>query len=245
MKRFFPLMLAGVMAITSLPVAFATNIYNSNSPETDVGTQVVYKGNGTENYTITVPAQLNPGTGGNVTLTGTWASDRVVKVTAEKTVLMTSSLLSSDQQSLNVYFSDIVQEGNNVESITRTERVAVEAMPSNIMFGKWSGTFYYNVSVDDVDVGIRWGQKYLLVDDVQDDGFHPDSWMIFYEDGSSVSTESTATAGSWAYADGVLKDPYGVWNFIVTNKGKTIICYANNGVETIYFGTYQLDEPAT
>lgn len=244
MKRIFPLMLAGVMAVASLPVAFATNIYNSNSTETGVGTQVIYDGKSTESYTITVPAQLTPGAGGDVTLAGTWASDRVVTVTADKSVLMTNSLLNSDQQALNVYFSDIVQVGNNVESIVRTERVSVEDMPSNILFGVWSGTFYYNVSIDDLDTGIRWGQKYLLVDDIQDDGFYPDSWMIFYEDGSSVGAEVTNAAGSWVYADGVLQDPYGVWNFIVTNKGKTIICYANNGVETIYFGTYQLDEPA-
>ena len=81
MKKIFSLLLAVLMLVSALPVAYAaeTNDYTA-------GTAVVYTADNSTDYSITVPATLAPGASGIVTLSGSWASNQTVKVTADKTV---------------------------------------------------------------------------------------------------------------------------------------------------------------
>ena len=76
MKKIISLLLVGIMALSMIPTALATTDYSN-------GTEVKYEGQGAAQYTITVPALLAPEGSGTVTLSGTWASDCKVKVTAD------------------------------------------------------------------------------------------------------------------------------------------------------------------
>ncbi len=144
MKRIFSLMLAVLLLVSAIPTALAANDYSQ-------GTQVVYEATGSESYTVTVPAQLAPGGNGTVTLSGTWADNRIVTVTSDPTVTLTNSIKAEDQKVLNVNFNGISEAGSNTGSQTFTEGVSVDDI-TNALFGTWSGRFNYNVNIADVPV---------------------------------------------------------------------------------------------
>ena len=142
MKRILSFLLAILLLISVIPTALATNDYTQ-------GTQVVYQSSGSESYTITVPALLAPGSSGTVTLSGTWAENRTVNVTADPTVTLTNSIKSTDQKVLNVTFAGISELGSNTSSQTFAEPVSVDNI-TNALFGTWNGKFNYNVEITDM-----------------------------------------------------------------------------------------------
>lgn len=146
MKKILSLGLAGIMMFSALPVAYA-----ADTADYTAGTQVSYTADADANreYSITVPALLNPGQSGTVTLKGKWASNETVKVTADATVELTNSINSNDKKVLNITFAGMEKAGDNVEEKTYTENVAVATMPADALFGTWSGRFNYNVEFDD------------------------------------------------------------------------------------------------
>ena len=146
MKKYLSLALAGIMMFSALPVAYA-----ADTADYTAGTQVSYTADADTNreYSITVPALLNPGQRGTVTLKGKWASNETVKVTADATVELTNSINSNDKKVLNITFAGMEKAGDNVEEKTYTENVAVATMPADALFGTWSGRFNYNVEFDD------------------------------------------------------------------------------------------------
>ena len=137
MKKAISFVLAALMLVSAVPTALATNDYSQ-------GTQVVYEATGSESYTITVPAALNPGQSGTVTLDGMWPSYKTISVTAEPTVTLTNSILASDQKVLDITFLGINEAGSDTAKQTFTETVSVESI-ENALFGTWSGKFNYNV----------------------------------------------------------------------------------------------------
>ena len=141
MKKILSLILATVMLLSLVPTAFATTDYSN-------GTEVKYEGHGAAQYTITVPALLAPEGSGTVTLSGTWASDCKVKVTADASVELTNSINANDKKTLTVSFAGIEKSGDNTTVVTATEAVSVGAI-DNALFGTWSGKFNYNVEFDD------------------------------------------------------------------------------------------------
>ena len=140
-KKFFGIAFASVLTFLSIPLIFATNTNNYNQ-----GTEVVYQSTLSEEWTITVPAKLSPNQSGTVTLQGYWPSNRTIHVSAPDTVTLTNNLLSSNKKDLPITFTAISATGNNNRPQTFTSEVAVGAI-TNALFGKWSGTFYYNVNV--------------------------------------------------------------------------------------------------
>ena len=147
------LAIAMLLSIVVMPVS-ATTIAGGNW---NGGTHVSYNaedpnGDGildnTEAYTVTVPAQLAPGTGGEVVLTGTWNSARKVVVTADRNVILKNSINPDNTKDLAVEFGDINQIGDNEFTIEVKKDISVEAIDKAI-FGTWSGKFNYMVDVVD------------------------------------------------------------------------------------------------
>lgn len=141
MKKIISFVLVTLLLVSAVPTVLATNDYTQ-------GTQVVYTATGSESYTITVPALLAPGSNGTVTLSGTWAENRTINVTAEPTVTLTNSIKANDKKVLNVHFDGISENGNNTGTQTFTESVSVDNI-TNALFGTWSGKFNYNVDIAD------------------------------------------------------------------------------------------------
>ena len=165
MKKILSLTLAAVMLLSLVPTAFAAdNDWQS-------GTEVVYTAKTSEAYTVTVPAQLAPGQAGyRVMAEGTWASNRKLVVTADKTVTLTNSINANDKKTLGVNFLGIESVGSNTGTLLLTEEVWVDVMPADALFGTWSGTFYYNVemkNVSDTTLQPEDGQIVFSIDGVE------------------------------------------------------------------------------
>ena len=152
MKKTLSLVLAIIMMLSTciIPVSATEAGGNWNG-----GTLVSYDAedpdgdgikNNTEAYTVTVPAQLAPGTAGEVVLAGTWASDRIVIVTADEEVVLENSINPNNTKTLVVTFATIEQEGSNTAAIEVKEDVSVAGI-TNAIFGTWSGTFNYFVDI--------------------------------------------------------------------------------------------------
>lgn len=150
MKKIISFVLAALMLVSAIPTALATNDYTA-------GTQVTYDatadndGDGqpdsAEAYTVTVPAKLAPGGSGDVTLSGTWAVDRYITVTADKEIDMVNSINSNDKKVLAVTFDGIGKRGSNTEAQTVTKSISVENI-TDALFGTWSGHIEYNVTIE-------------------------------------------------------------------------------------------------
>lgn len=174
MKKILSLAMVGVMMFSALPMAYA-----ADTQDYSLGTAVSYTADAAANreYTITVPASLEPGQSGTVTLKGKWASNETVKVTADAEVVLTNSINSADQKTLSITFAGIEKAGDNVEEKTYTESVSVAAMPADALFGTWSGKFNYNVEYDD-------GQPNLI---------------SFELSGATMQAEEGMTWNEWVY----------------------------------------------
>lgn len=145
MKKVFSLLLAVLMLISVLPVAYATETQDYTQ-----GTAVVYTAPNSEGWTITVPAKLAPGSSGPVTLEGYWPGNKQITVTAQKNVVLTNSINAANQKSLDISFVGISELGSNTERQEFTEYVSVEPI-ANALFGTWNGYFYYNVGSQELD----------------------------------------------------------------------------------------------
>lgn len=154
-------------------------------------------------YTITVPALLNPVLGqqvsGTVTLKGMWPSSSTITVTADDTVTLVNDINSENAKDLAVTFAPMVCAGNNTEEKTYTEQVFLAAMPADALFGTWSGVFNYNVVYDDgierIDFSID-GVNYKAVkgmtwEEWVNSPYNTDSWQI---QGVSVSKNGMSVA---------------------------------------------------
>ena len=154
LNKILSLLLALFIVIGMLPMnVLATNSYDQDY-EGNMGTNVSYTGGGTEGYKVTVPATLAPGASGNVTVEGTWASNRVLNVTSDEKVTLTNNIDNSLTKELVVTFGGISKVGSNTVAIKTTDEGAYATVSvseiTNALFGTWSGTFYYNVEMEDV-----------------------------------------------------------------------------------------------
>ena len=136
MKKMMSLVLALVMVCSLCVTAFAADT-----------TTVTYVGTGTEKYTVTVPASLAPGGSGDVSVSGTWASNRKLTVTAPSSVTLTNSI-DSGTKTLAVTFAGIAKTGDNTVAVSDTKTISVADI-SNALFGTWSGNINYTVSMGD------------------------------------------------------------------------------------------------
>lgn len=151
MKKVLSLLLVGIMVISMVPTACATTNYTN-------GTQVQYNAEAdndndgqpdhAEAWTVTVPALLEPGSDGNVVARGTWASNRKLVVTADETVTLANSINANDTKTLDIDFAGIELAGSNTADVSATVEVGVAGI-ENALFGTWSGTFYYQVGMED------------------------------------------------------------------------------------------------
>ena len=144
MKKIVSLGLVVVMAMSAMPMAYATTAHTN-------GTQVEYVADADANraYTITVPAKMTPKLGqavtGTVTLSGKWASNETVTVIADAEVELTNSINENDKHTLAITFPKMEYAGDNTEAKTYTETVTLAEMPSAALFGEWTGKFNYTV----------------------------------------------------------------------------------------------------
>ena len=129
-----------------LTYTFTHDSSGTTTPSSSNETVVTYTGVGTESYTVTVPASLTPGESGDVSVSGIWATNRKLTVTAPSTVTLTNSINSSDTKTLAVTFDGIAKTGDNTVGVSETKTITVADI-TDALFGTWSGVISYTVSM--------------------------------------------------------------------------------------------------
>lgn len=159
MKKLLSLGLAAAMAMSAMPMAYATTDVSNGTEVEYLGSKTTIDGDGNEvyaeSYTVTVPAKMAPGGSAFVKAEGTWNSARKLVVTADKTVELENNINTNDKKTLDVTFNGINLVGNNNVAVANYgdgvegEAIAVGNI-ENALFGTWSGVFEYNVEMEDV-----------------------------------------------------------------------------------------------
>lgn len=143
MKKILSLTLALLMVVSAVPMVHAAGNWED-------GTEVTYSAAGTEEWTVTVPAQLAPGGSGDVTASGTWADNRKLVVEVNPHVIMGNDMLF-EEISLMATFDDINLLGSNTEAVSQTNQISVADFESAPLFGNWSGHITYYVEMVDLN----------------------------------------------------------------------------------------------
>lgn len=139
MKRILGFSLAALMALSAISMPFAAE----NETDVSNGTEIELVGNGSEAYTVTVPAELQDGQTGTVKANGTWASDKSLKVTAPTSVTLT---YGEKTMSIGIEFDGINLAGNDLGAVSASADITVEDV--DVLFGTWVGTLSYDVVLE-------------------------------------------------------------------------------------------------
>ncbi len=154
------------------------------------GTQVEYVAPNESCYTITVPAKLNPEQTGTVKVECQHSSQHRLVVTADETVTLTNSLDASETAICDISFDTMEIAGKNTGLyITETAEITVGEVQDVLLFGTWSGTFYYDVELVDVDT-VQLGSFFVHSNTCQfEDGMTWSEWVE--SDYNTVGVEVT------------------------------------------------------
>lgn len=210
MKKIISLLLAVMLVISAVPMAYA-----ADTQDYSLGTAVKYTAANNENYTITVPAKLAPGQGGTVTLDGFWASNTVVTVTAEENVVLTNSINANDKKTLDVYFDGISEAGDNNGKQTFTAPVSVADIEA-ALFGTWNGQFNYTVGRSEGSGGSTGGDSGTTEPSDPDTG--NEEITFTYKNGQSFKAYPGETWGEW-----IERDDTGLAKFMTISAENTIL----------------------
>ena len=153
MKKILSLTLAALLLVSMIPTTMAAD------QDVSLGTDITVVGAGGE-YSVTVPATLEPGHVGTVTASGYWASNQRLLVTAPSTIEVSSG---DKKASVNVSFAGIDSLGSDIQEMNIPVDISID--DGGIKFGEWTGTIVYNVELirDDMFAFTVDGTKYYAV----------------------------------------------------------------------------------
>lgn len=144
MKRILSILMAALLLVSAIPTAFAAegeHDYSNGTQITLVGTQETQGAQ----WTVTVPAKMQPGQTGTVTAQGTWAADQFINVHAPKTVTLTYGAQSMDVGITFGKSCGFSKIGSNTEDVTYSADITVAE--ANRLFGEWTGLVEYTVTL--------------------------------------------------------------------------------------------------
>lgn len=178
MKKISSMLLALILCCSTSLTAFAE----------EKTTIVTYTAPGIEQYEVTVPATLEPNSTTTIDIEGTWASNRELVITTPETVTMVSNI-TGNEEVLDVTVSDadknvVVVGGSNRAEITSSAKLSVSSMPSDILFGTYTGTITYNISIEDSLTDIR-----TLEPGIYNTNLEKVAEWSYVSDGSYVKTD--------------------------------------------------------
>lgn len=101
----------------------------------------------TGSYTVTVPKSVNAGdtTGGTVTLSGTWAPNQNVTVTADDEITMTCNIDGSTATATATVNFESISKAGSAADVSK----AITVDEPDVLFGTWKGEITYTVTVSD------------------------------------------------------------------------------------------------
>ena len=164
MKKVISLILA-ILLVGSMAVMASADDGQISGTGTDASKTsdltLSYVGKGNEAYVVTVPATLAAGgTEGDVIVSGTWASNRLLTVACPETIVLTNAATGESLAPLAITFNGVSAEngsitgislgGCNTEAVAETTYKISVADPNNDnLLGTWKGTINYTVAMAD------------------------------------------------------------------------------------------------
>ena len=155
MKKLYVPILFGLICWTSISTVHAQitdedNFITVDIPTEHMTTEVAIQVVGEESYSITVPATLQLGAGGEVVLTGNWPETKTVHVTADESVPVTSTSNAALTVDVTVHFDGISCKGDNAQDREVRQPISIST-EKPILFGTWTGTVNYYVDIEFID----------------------------------------------------------------------------------------------
>lgn len=144
MKRIVSILMAAVLLVSAIPTAFAAegeHDYSNGTQITLVGTQE----NQGAQWTVTVPAKMQPGQTGTVKAEGTWAADQFINVHAPQSVTLTYGAQTMDVAVTLGKDHGFAKIGSNTEEVTHSAEITVAE--ASRLFGTWEGIIEYEVAM--------------------------------------------------------------------------------------------------
>lgn len=144
MKRILSILMAALLLVSAIPAAYAAegeHDYSNGTQITLVGTQE----NQGAQWTVTVPAKMQPGQTGTVKAEGTWAADQFINVHAPQTVTLTYGAQSMDVAVTFGADCGFAKIGSNTDEVTYSTEIKVAE--ANRLFGTWEGIIEYEVKL--------------------------------------------------------------------------------------------------
>lgn len=141
MKRILSILMAALLLVSAIPTAFAAegeHDYSNGTQITLVGTQE----NQGAQWTVTVPAKMQPGQTGTVKAEGMWAADKFLQVAHPYSVTLAYGAQTMD---VAVSGKPIMLIGNSAEQVSKEEDVTVA--DASRLFGTWEGILVYDVQL--------------------------------------------------------------------------------------------------
>lgn len=158
MKKFINIFLV-LLLLLSFPSVYASEVDTLNVPS--------------DYYSVTVPAILNSGETGSITVEGAWSSDKTLVVQVKENPIK----LTYREQSIdvNVNFDGIMQSGQDATLISISKAISIA--DTSVVFGTWTGTIEYTVGLYDNNgaetnsenptedrISFSWAPQRLIVD---------------------------------------------------------------------------------
>lgn len=148
MKRILSFLMAALLLVSAIPVTYAAegeHDYSNGTQITLVGTQETQGAQ----WTVTVPAKMQPGQTGTVTAQGTWAADEILNVGAPCAVTLAYGAQTMDVAiSFHKAIGDICgfsQIGSSTDEISVSYDITVSE--ASRLFGTWEGIIEYDVKL--------------------------------------------------------------------------------------------------
>ena len=201
MKKILSLVLAALLLVSMIPTAIAAD----TNPAVD-GTTIKLVGSKEtigESYTVTVPAELQPGQEGWVSARGNWSSKQTLMVSCPNSVTltygdqtMTVNITSADYGGENGVLSLIEWVGSDTEVSSVDGHIKVEE--ASALFGTWIGHLTYTVEMVTEESG---GNGEMIAFTVIGDqceavagitweefknGDYSSNWTIYFEENSNL-----------------------------------------------------------
>lgn len=164
-------------------------------------------GTTSENWELSVPAELSSGESGVVALSGAWPANKIMNITCDSNVVLTSNIDKNDTIDVGITFSGLSLKGSNSSNVSGTGNIIVANIDGSTLFGSWGGSIKYYIGSEDaaptLDQYISWAgndssfdtwsiTSVKFVDSYTPTGNEHDTWFVDKDSGAVPATQITA-----------------------------------------------------
>ena len=226
----------------SLIISFIS--FLSFADSNSYGTNVEFVANGEEEYTVTVPAQMSLNGIGDVSVNGMWASNRVINVSSDDSVELTSNINFLSKKKIDVNFKGIIENGNDNSVKLLNQRILLGEFETDPLFGEWTGNFNYNVGI--YDAPLYYNKTYIKTFEADEVPMMMPYQVVVYLDNSALFIHDDGYVFKTNPNEVVFENntaTYDILSFVVSDDKTKFTAYDTTTNEILCI--WELDKTAT